>query len=322
MGSKLFLCGVILGFASVQLFLMSEFEITRGFRRFSQFQHGIPTEFNVSVRKTDGVEKQMSSKVRVLCWVMTRPLNLQTKTRHIQATWAKHCNMVLYMSSEATDFPTVGLNVSEGRAQLYWKTIRAFQYIHTHHLDSAEWFLKADDDTFVVVENLRRLLCQHDTEEPVYFGHRFRPFVKQGYMSGGAGYVLSREALRRFVQGFSSGQCTHTGPVEDKELGRCMQTMKIKAGDSRDEKARETFNPFPLESHLKPLAKKPTWSYSYYGKNQGPGCCSDYAISFHYIRPAQMYELEYYTHHLRPFGYKYRFDPDVTSNCTIDRLSS
>lgn len=133
-----------------------------------------------------------------MCWIMTYPKNLEKKTKHVQATWAKHCNMVLYMSSNTSDFPTVGLNVSEGRDHLYWKTIRALQYIYAHHLDTAEWFLKADDDTFVVVENLRRLLSRYDTDKPVYLGHRFKVFVKQGYMSGGAGYVLSREALRRF----------------------------------------------------------------------------------------------------------------------------
>uniref|UniRef100_A0A8B9L1R7 Glycoprotein-N-acetylgalactosamine 3-beta-galactosyltransferase 1 n=1 Tax=Astyanax mexicanus TaxID=7994 RepID=A0A8B9L1R7_ASTMX len=87
-----------------------------------------------------------------------------TRTQHVRATWAQHCNTVLYMSSETSDFPTVGLNVSEGRNQLYWKTIRALQYIHTHHLHTADWFLKADDDTFVVMENLRRFLCRQDTE--------------------------------------------------------------------------------------------------------------------------------------------------------------
>jgi len=34
----------------------------------------------------------------------------------------------------------------------------------------------------------------------MYFGCRFKPYVKQGYMSGGAGYVLGREALKRFVE--------------------------------------------------------------------------------------------------------------------------
>lgn len=129
--------------------------------------------------------------MRVLCWIMTQPMNLQWKTKHIRATWTKHCNMVLYMSSITSDFPTIGLNMSESRKHLYLKTIRALHYIHAHHLDAAEWFLKADDDTFVVVGNLQRLLSRYNSEEPVYLGHRFGVFVKQGYMSGGAGYVLS-----------------------------------------------------------------------------------------------------------------------------------
>lgn len=40
----------------------------------------------------------------------------------------------------------------------------------------------------------------HNPSEAVYFGCRFKPFVKQGYMSGGAGYVLSHEALKRFIE--------------------------------------------------------------------------------------------------------------------------
>lgn len=40
--------------------------------------------------------------------------------------------------------------------------------------------------------------------------------------------------------------------------------------------------------------------------------CSDYAISFHDIQPERMYELEYYAHHLRPFGYRYGFEPAVS----------
>ena len=71
--------------------------------------------------------------------------------------------------------------------------------MYEHYKDEADWFLKADDDTYTVVENLRYMLQPYNATTPIYFGCKFKPYVSQGYMSGGAGYVLSKEALKRFV---------------------------------------------------------------------------------------------------------------------------
>ncbi len=45
---------------------------------------------------------------------------------------------------------------------------------------------------------MRYLLKDEDPNKPIYFGHHFKTIVPQGYFSGGAGYILSKEALRRF----------------------------------------------------------------------------------------------------------------------------
>ncbi|CAI9553982.1 unnamed protein product [Staurois parvus] len=182
---------------------------------------------------------------------MTAPDHLQTKAIHLKNSWTRHCNKILFMSSTANEsFPAIGLDTQEGRDQLYWKTIRAFQYIYKHHFHEADWFLKADDDTYVVVDNLRWMLSNYTPDQPIYFGKRFKLFVKQGYMSGGAGYVLSKESLQRFIEGFHKGICSHKSAVEDLELGQCMENMGVIAGDTRDSEKRESFHPFTPDFHL------------------------------------------------------------------------
>lgn len=253
----------------------------------------------------DKVAKLLSQKTRVLCWVMTQPKTLRTKAQAVKDTWGKRCNKLVFMSSKANkDFPVVGLNVPEGRKNLWLKTRAAWRYIYDHYFYDADWFLKADDDSFVVLENLRYFLAQHNTSHNHYFGRHFRPYG--GYNSGGAGYVFSKQTLVTFNQALRDPSvCKLKSHAEDAEVGVCLRMMGVPPGDTRDELGRETFHPFSPDSHLFPNGIPTTNWLHKYNKHpvvSGPNCCSDHSIAFHYITPNRMYVLEYMIYHLHPFG--------------------
>jgi glycoprotein-N-acetylgalactosamine 3-beta-galactosyltransferase len=53
-----------------------------------------------------------------------------------------------YFSDETLDI--IKLPVEEGRVNLWGKTKAAFKYAFENHYEDADWFLKADDDTYVM----------------------------------------------------------------------------------------------------------------------------------------------------------------------------
>ena len=225
---------------------MSPFGIN-GFNYYTELSHRI-----AFLLFTDGRSEAetLAEKVRVLCWILTAPQFLDHRARQVKDTWGKRCNVILFMSSVKNDsFPTVGLNVSEGRRHLIAKTMSAFRYVYENYFHEADWFMKADDDTYVIVENLRYFLSGEDPDEPVYFGQHFKAVIKNwGFLSGGAGYIISKAALRLF--GEKNSVCPKDGGGEDVAFSLCMKKLGVRLGNSTDVLGRSRFHCFDPASHV------------------------------------------------------------------------
>lgn len=147
----------------------------------------------VNTSGADAILKQ----TKIVCFIMTMDENILTKGKSINDTWGKRCDKLLFINSAKSKLPnTLWFNLPEGRNHLTGKTMAAIKYLYANHLNDYDWFMKADDDTYVVMENLKFLLSKLDKTKPMYLGNHFKLHVKQGYMSGGAGYIFSRKALQ------------------------------------------------------------------------------------------------------------------------------
>ena len=190
-------------------------------------------------------------KPRVMCLLFTTPDKYLIQARAVNDTWARRCDLHRWFittdATKAKDIPpdVVPLKVPEGRGNLVEKSLTAFRYAYIHHLEDADWFLKADDDTYIIMENLRHVLAHYDPQKAHYIGGMSAALLPHGYNGGGAGYTLSREALKLIVaEGHRSPTaCRPHGDFEDLEMGRCLASFKVFPVDTRDRDFRLTFHP-------------------------------------------------------------------------------
>merc|ERR1712004_276707 len=234
---------------------------------------------------------------RILCFVLTHPGNLRTKTIEVRNTWSKRCDKTLFISDvDDKIFPTIApKGIRTGYAGLWSKTLLTFRMIYRRYLRRYDWFLKADDNTYIVVENLRKFLAKYDPDMPHFFGKYFK--AKGGYNSGGAGYVLSRESVRLFEEVVSSFNqpkgCDnkHSTRAEDWVTAQCLKAAGVRPGRAMDSKGFDLFHCFNPETECRRGARFPMWYEAFTNNTIGMGCSNE-TISFHYVSPERMILLE------------------------------
>ena len=125
---------------------------------------------------------------RVLCLILTTPKYFRTRAKAVNETWAPHCDGYYFISEPSADknpnsaevniskkLPIAPIkNITVGYEHLTQKSVLAFLFAYEHHFNDFDWFIKADDDTYLFVDNLRTFLSDKNSSDPVTFGYNFK----------------------------------------------------------------------------------------------------------------------------------------------------
>lgn len=250
---------------------------------------------------------------RILCLIVTSPDYHDERASHVAVTWARHCTDSVFLTTRRdVRLPrTILTPGASSYRQLWGKVKQGFEWAYNHR-DDYDWFFKADDDTFAVMENLQAAVASLDPDEPQATGNHLSTWDRGStYLNGGAGYVLSRGAVRKLVEeGLRSRACDENlnlGTNEDVNMADCLTYLGVEFLDSRDRLKRQRFNVYPPQQLVDPrkinriahfwLNKVSVFPYKF-----GYSEMSDEVISFHYVDAPTMYLLYYLIYIVNPYN--------------------
>jgi len=283
----------------------------------------------------------------LFCGVMTSGARVEVQYAVMDA-WCSRCSQCVFFSNATAsgqpveklssgalvvNLQTPGDNGYQRVAYLGYhaEKARRMQLWTAAHAPGFAWYLNADDDTFICMENLLHFLQMSTKQIAVgdghhlgqvsptgasrqqelgwrFLGHRLlhtrkRPRIngqKAVFHSGGAGYVFSAATLLAAVHGYTRGPCSKW-PLPLKEasdigIADCLNALGIVAEDTRDSHGRERFHLFNFSVMRALNARTQTpaswFSRLTFGYKAGTAGMSSRTISYHYVNAAAMQGYE------------------------------
>lgn len=141
-----------------------------------------------------------------------------TRVKKIRETWGQSQD-VLFLSDMNIGDDIVGYDYLKRGYENIW--LKYSEFLKNHNDDfTHDWYFFTDDDTFVNVPNIEKLLEKYDVNSSICIGHvgKLNPngtdmdgnqtgfplhtiignnvYLPLTYVSGGAGFILSRKAMQ------------------------------------------------------------------------------------------------------------------------------
>jgi len=127
-----------------------------------------------------------------ICYiVLTCEKFIETRVKWQNDTFFKNVDKkdVYFISSVShTDSNIYGWNTADNYESCPMKYICFFKNM----LLDYEWYCFIDDDTFIHTNNLNKFLQNYNSSDPLYIGKLCNNYNPPFYMSGGAGFILSK----------------------------------------------------------------------------------------------------------------------------------
>ncbi|CEF62341.1 Glycoprotein-N-acetylgalactosamine 3-beta-galactosyltransferase 1 [Strongyloides ratti] len=275
------------------------------------------------------INEHISKKVKIFCIVLTSKVNRERIILQ-KKTWIKRCNNYIFGSGEESqDIPTFKAYHNDGYSYSFGKMKNTLKHVWKKHGDKYDWYLKADDDTYVVMENLRAFLLNENPNKHGY--HGFRMAIggtpdPHAYNSGGAGYVMSKKSVRDLVEkGLDNPKyCRQIDSAfDDLEIGYCLENLGALPSQSLDCKKRVLFNVLDPPRALSPVIdgfKQGFINMAKFKYNPSFDSVADFPITFHYVRGEMMYALEFLMYHMEVIGRNSRLNRMESNDNTFTKL--
>ena len=149
-------------------------------------RHIYQMDSNKSSLKLSSIH-QYTSPPRIFCLILTTPKYFLTRTKAVNDTWAPRCDRYFFVTESpqknttttqlnfAKRLPIAPIkNITGGYNHLTQKSTLAFLFAYENYFHDYEWFVKADDDTYLFVDHLRTFLSEKNTSEPITYGYNFK----------------------------------------------------------------------------------------------------------------------------------------------------
>jgi glycoprotein-N-acetylgalactosamine 3-beta-galactosyltransferase len=154
---------------------------------FIKFNDGSTLKISLPVQYVAPLVSSRSNSLRILCLVLTSPKTWFNRAKAVNATWGPRCDRYYFVTEPSSDklsseqkqiiesMPVAPIpNITAGYDHLTRKSNLALLFAHDQHLNDFDWFVKADDDTYLIVDHLRDFLSEQNASEPVTFGYNFK----------------------------------------------------------------------------------------------------------------------------------------------------